>query len=185
MQVGIKPKQQISCQRWSRTRINYFASKQQGPVNVQCKDPVCNLLLQQSYMWGNKLGGSQARGLACHPCPALPLGPTVQGVEGDEKAFLGHWLVSLHLHKATILLKFLGLLFPQTKCFSSAPHMQMCLLTPGRPMPGSCAGHGGRCVHISPCCLSLEDGAMLTSREAPVGRNWPCLAGPGSVGPKV
>lgn len=147
-QVGIKPKHQISCQRWSRIRINYFASKQRGPVNVQCKDSVRNLVLQQSYTQGNKLEGSQARRLACHPCPALALGPTIQGVEGDEKTFLGHWLVNLHLHKATILLKFLVLLFPQTKCFSSAPHMQTCLLTPGRPTPGSCAGRRVVCAHI-------------------------------------
>lgn len=57
-----------------------------------------------------------------HTCTTLPLGWTVWGVQGEQGVtFIHHLLVNLHLHKAAI--KFLSLLFPLTRSFSSVPQI--------------------------------------------------------------
>lgn len=141
---------------------------------MPCKAPVCS----QEIMQGNKLEGSLARELVCHPCTALSLGWTVWGVQADwERTFLGCSLVNLHLYKAAILLKFSVLLFSKTRCFFfSSPHAgvpphswQTCawLLCRGGCM---CV-----CVHMSPCSLSPEAGAILVSGEASWAETDPAL----------
>lgn len=143
---------------------------------MQCKAPVCRQVLQHSYMQGDKLGGSLARELVCPPCTALSLGRTVRGLQGDwRRTFLGCLLVNLHLHKTAILLKFLGFLFPQTRCFSSAPHMQQCLLTPGRPMPGSCVGVVVVFVCTCPHARSCQRLVQRWFQEKPHGQKLTLL----------
>lgn len=78
------------------------------------------------------------------------------------------------------MLKFSVLLFSKTRCFFSAPHMQECLLTPGRPVPGSCA-EGGVCVFVytRPHAPSHQRLVQYWFQEKPHGQKLtlPCWSG--------